>query len=245
MKVLRRALIVLIVGLACGPVAAQSSPPRFDVAPPGTIVKQLTVYLTGEAMNGKYLAVASRTQLAPAKGSVPAQYQPYLTIYAQNDANGASLYTRIYQSPGAGDKLGVLQKATNPNGSPLYYPFQELTLVGGAELMQPAVQQLVVATHAAAADCGGATVYALGITGGKLVAQLKVTNPCALGATIVAPKTANGLATLSFAGPYYNATAALCCPTKPRAVATVKWNGSKWTMTPNYFKLVAANAPAH
>ncbi len=117
MKVLRRALIVLIVGLACGPVAAQSSPPRFDVAPPGTIVKQLTVYLTGEAMNGKYLAVASRTQLAPAKGSVPAQYQPYLTIYAQNDANGASLYTRIFSRPAPATNSACCRRRRTPTGA--------------------------------------------------------------------------------------------------------------------------------
>jgi hypothetical protein len=218
--------------------------PTFDHAPPGTITKQLTVYLSGEAMNSKYVAVASRALLVAAKGDAPAQYQPYLTIYAQNNATQASQYTRIYQSPGANDRLHILEKATKSGDSPMYFPVQEVALVGVAELTRPTVQQLVVSTHATGADCGGATIYALGMNGTTLGVQLKVTNPCDLSARVVPAKAPNGLASLTLVGPYYNATAALCCPTKPRAQSTLRWTGGAWKMTPRYFTLASSKPGA-
>ena len=42
---------------------------------------------------------------------------------------------------------------------------------------------------------------------------------------------------IELAGPYYNASAPMCCPTKNSASAVLRYRGGKWVETPNYFKI--------
>jgi hypothetical protein len=115
----------------------------------------------------------------------------------------------------------------------MWFPVQQLHIVGAAKLMGSPTQQLVVQSHEMAADCGGATVtvFASG-PGDSVVRAVSVTNPCELTATI----GADG-ASIKLKGPYYSATAPMCCPTKNAASAVLRYNGGKWVETPNYFKI--------
>lgn len=66
-------------------------------------------------------------------------------------------------------------------------------------------------------------------------ATLSVKNPCDLSASIV--HGAHG-DSLQLAGPYYAANAALCCPTKERVTATLRFNNGTWTEQPRYFEIL-------
>lgn len=95
------------------------------------------------------------------------------------------------------------------------------------------VSQLVVASHEMAADCGSAavTVFATKF-GGNVGPVVTVSNPCDLSA-----KIGSDGASLELTGPYYNASAPLCCPTKNSASATLRFVNGKWSASPNYFKV--------
>ena len=208
----------------------------FDFPAPGIVAKQQVAYLIGDAMNGRYLAVASRVLLAPARGRYsPAQYQPYLTIYAQQPG-GEITWKRVYQSPSVVDRLKLIPRSTRPAPNAPYFPQTSLTLVGAAEFMQPAIQQLVITVHSASADCGGANTIVLGMDRpAHLVRRVAYQNSCSLSAKIksTAPDRP---ASLLLMGPYYAASAALCCPTKPHATATASWTRLGWKQRPSYFK---------
>jgi len=45
--------------------------------------------------------------------------------------------------------------------------------------------------------------------------------------------------TIVLHGPYYNASAPLCCPTKPNASAILRYANGRWTERPQYFKLAS------
>ena len=69
----------------------------------------------------------------------------------------------------------------------------------------------------------------------KVGQAVTLQNGCDLQAKIVTPSSGN--AYLLLTGPYYGPEAAMCCPTKNKASATLKFVNGKWVETPNYFKL--------
>jgi hypothetical protein len=218
-------ILVCVVAAAAQPTHGALVPP-----PPGGVVQNQRVYLNGQAMNGQWRAVASKKLVGASNGNQ--FYQWYLSIYAPRSA----AYRLRYQSPVNG---GPLERVTKANGASMWFPVQELRIVGAADLMRPGVQQLVVQSHEMAADCGSSTVTVFaGGPGGSVVPAASVANPCELSATIVRSDNS-----ISLAGPYYSATAPMCCPTKPKASAVLRYRGGRWIESPSYYKLYPGRLP--
>ncbi len=204
----------------------------FSPAPPGSAVQSQLVYLNGEAMHGQWRAVASKKLVGSANGN--SFYQWYLSIYAIDEAT----YRLKFQSPADGGPLAVVTQA---GGAKLWFPVQQLRIVGAAELMQPATQQLVVQSHEMAADCGASTVAVLTVNAaGQVVPAVSVRNGCELNASIVHGSNGDAIA---LSGPYYGPNAPLCCPTKTHASATLRYADGKWSVRPSYFSLFAGRFP--
>ena len=232
MAFLRAAVIAALVALisaAANIVAAEPPHPVFVPAPRGVVMKSQLFYPAGEGMQSQWRGVLSREFVG--KGSSQPFYQYYLSMY-QLDGN---TYRLRYRSPDNGGPFSQLAKA---HGSELWFPFQNGTIVGAAELMQPGVQQLVVASHQTGADCGSATVSVFGFDSraNKVIPEVSVRNGCELSARII-PSAGNNPASLLLTGPYYNKDAALCCPTKPRASAMLRYQGGRWIQTPRYYEV--------
>ncbi len=218
------AVAVAIGALASGAGALAQSQAAFAPPVPGTIVQNQIAYLTGANPDGQWRAVASKKLVGT--GSGQSFYQWYLSIYALR--RGA--YRLRYQSPRNG---GPLETVTQADGAKMWFPIAQLRVVGAAKLTGSAAQQLVVQSHEMAADCGGSTVTVFGSgPGDSVVRAVTVTNPCELRATVGADGTS-----IELAGPYYNASAPMCCPTKNSASAVLRYRGGKWVETPNYFKI--------
>ncbi len=199
----------------------------FAPAPPGTVVASQLAYLAGEAMHAQWRGVISKK--AVGTGSGETFYQWYVSIYQLDNTT----YRLRYQSPRDGGPLDKLSKAS---GASIWFPRQTAGIVGAAPLMGDAAEQLVVQTHQTGADCGmaGLTVFTFDPKSNKVVPAVTVQNACDLDAKLV--KNGDG-ASLLLSGPYYSANAPLCCPTKPKASATLKYANGKWLETPNYYKL--------
>jgi len=227
---------VIAVSIACIfgvlPVSG-AEPPHAAFVPvsPGVIVKSQLFYPAGEAMHSQWRAVMSKQLVG--KGSTQSFYQYYLSIY-QLDGNA---YKLRYQSPRDGGPFTKLSKAS---GAELWFPFQSGTIVGAGEFMRSGVQQVVVATHQTGADCGSAAVSVFGVdpTANKVVPEVSVQNGCDLNARVVAG-TGSSLASLLLTGPYYAKNAALCCPTKPNASATLRYQNGRWVQAPKYYEMSA------
>ncbi len=213
-----------------------AEPPHVTFVPkaPGTVTQSRLVYLSGEGMQSQWRGVASKKYLGASGGTK--FYQWYLSIYAID----GSTYHLKYRSPGSGGPLDVVEEAP---GSSMWFPMQDLSIVGAAELMEPSVQQLVVHSHQTGADCGTAHISVLGYdnASGKVVPEVVVDNGCELQAKIVHGTHGD---TLSLTGPYYGPKSALCCPTKPKATATLAYRNGKWVETPRYFDLYVKRFPA-
>jgi hypothetical protein len=226
MKLLTGLSLVLLA--ACSSVGAKQ---MYNNPPPGAVVQDVVVYLTGEGMSSQWHVVSSRVRVGKQNGKEIA-YQWYLSIYAPV-GNGWNLK---YRTPGGGTTL--LSKVTKARGAQLYFPMQSVRIVGGAELEQPTVQDAVVQIHESAADCGSSTVAVLGVTGRSFVVgpRVRVTNGCDLQASIV---KYGQMQAAQLTGPYYGPKAAMCCPTKPKATAKLTYSGSirGWSVTPNYYTI--------
>ena len=211
-------------GLQC--VAAEPPTTTFSPAPPGTVLQSKIVYLAGQAMHGQWRGVISKKLVGTSAGM--SFYQLYVSIY-KIDGN---VYTLRYQSPGNG---GPLDKVERTSDATMWFPAQDGSIVGAAQLMGPGVEQLVVATHQVGADCGSAnlTVFRYDSKTDKITPAVTLQNGCDLQAKIVTKATGN--AYLSLTGPYYGAHAAMCCPTKNKASATLTYTSGKWVESPNYF----------
>ncbi|HET9031016.1 MAG TPA: hypothetical protein VFN49_12655 [Candidatus Aquilonibacter sp.] len=222
--------------LVAGSVARAEEPPHpsFDPAPPGTVVDSKVVYLAGQAMHSQWRGVVSKK--AVGKDSTETFYQWYVSIY-QIDGN---TYHLRYQSPVNGGPLDALSKASGAN---MWFPRQSASIVGAGQLMESGVEQLVVASHQSGADCGSAdiTVFRYDAKTNKVVPAVTLENGCDLNAKIV--PSSNGLAALQLNGPYYGPKAPMCCPTKPKASATLKYANGKWVEAPNYFKFFPDSFP--
>jgi hypothetical protein len=125
----------------------------------------------------------------------------------------------------------------------MYFPHEQLTIVGTGELERSGVQDVVVQSHAFAADCGMATIAVFGAkavgTTFAVDPRVTVSNACSLTASVVK----NGaLQAVRLTGPYYAKNAALCCPTKPSARAMLSFAGGSWSVKPDYFTISASLA---
>ena len=172
------------------------------------------------AGNGtKWHAAVSSTPVGHGDGRTFSQWT--ISIY-----HGEKL---AYQSPRDGGPLTTVTKA---NGADMWFPAQSASIVGAAALMGDSSQQLVVQSHETGADCGSATVtvFRYDKTTGKVVPAVTVQNGCDLTA-----KISGKIVELS--GPYYGPKAAMCCPTRPHATATLVYRKGKWEEAPRYYTL--------
>ena len=210
--------------------------PHFDVAPPGQVVQKTVAYLTGEAMHSKWYVVVSRKLVGKNMGKTPV-YQWYLSFYAPDGNDGGKL---AYELPNSSHEL--LSRVTKAHGAEMYFPMQDLKIVGAAEFEQTGVQDVVVWDHQAGADCGTADVTVFGANAkGNVEQRVHVENGCTLDATIAKH---GALSAVQLTGPYYAPNAALCCPTKPKATALLSYKNPAWSMSPNYF-IISASLAAH
>ena len=222
--------LALALAVAPNARAGADEPPNttFSPRPPGTVTQSQLVYLAGQAMHSQWRAIASEVSLGPtAAGGEFEQW--YLSIYAIDDTT----YRLKYQSPANGAPLDLV---TRVNGGG-WYPDEDLTIVGSGVFEAPAIEQLVVQSYEAEADCGMGTVtifaYDFATNGVRPVAV--VHNYCKLSAAIVHGANADSIL---LTGPYYSSTAALCCPTTASVTATLRYAGGKWIETPQYFPIV-------
>ena len=190
--------------------------------PPGQIVQQMTAYLAGEAMNSRYQLVTSRIRVSNAN------WQWFLTIYRQRGDG----FSQVYQSPSRSDALNLVPLAQRVGGTMTYLPTMNVRLIGKGEFMSAGRQEAVILVHQAGADCGSTAVSILRTDPmhGTVRLAAQVSNPCDLAATIQGHS-------IVLSGPYYNATAALCCPTQAHARAILAYGSGRWTLHPAYFKL--------
>lgn len=227
-----RAIVATIAAaLVCGVSAsAQTSNGPMVPKPPGTIVQSAFVHFNRVAPNSQWRAVASKQHLGSSNGRQ--FYQWYLSFYGSRQ----QAYRLRYQSPTSG---GPLARVVKGNGTDMWFPVQELRIVGAASLTREDAQQLVVQSHEMAADCGSATVavFAEG-SGASVIPAVSVANPCELTATIAPDKDS-----IVLRGPYYGPKAALCCPTKAAASAVLRYRSGQWIESPNYYKLYVGHLP--
>ncbi len=223
------AAMLIVVGTAV--VRAQNpAHPVFRPAPPGVVLQMQAVDMGGTAMHALWQAVLSRKVVGVGHGRT--FYQEYLSIYAPERAG----YRLRYRSPGGKMPFDTVAKV---NGVPLWFPVQNAKIVGAGTFMGPGRQQLVVESQQAAADCGTAHVdlFAYDAQRHAIVPVLAVENGCDLQAGIVRTKGGDAL---RLTGPYYAEGAALCCPTKPKAVALLHFVNAtgRWVQSRPYFTIL-------
>jgi hypothetical protein len=224
----------MLAVLALASRAAAEEPPNYtyDVSAPGTIVQNQLLYLAGDAMHSQWRAIVSKKLLGKANGT--AFYQWYLSIYAID----GTTYKLKYQSPRDGGPLSVV---TKPSGADLWLPVQSVKIDAPVQLVAQGKDNLVVESHEMAADCGGAIVSVFAADdAGKVVPAVSARNGCDLTAQPVNSKAG---ASLTLIGPYYGPNAAMCCPTKPKASATLRYANGKWVETPDYYELFVGKLP--
>lgn len=222
---------VIVACAACALAVCVFAAARYSPAPPGQIVQRLSAYFTGDAKDGRYEVVTSRKLVGQEDGK-PA-YQWYLTIYAPAGEG----YVQSWQSPGP--RSALLSRVSRARGAERYFPSQTLWTAGAARLMGGSAQQVIVKSREIGADCGSVSLAILfadpkhaDIVGPAVV----LSNPCDLDAQIHGDH-------LTLQGPYYSPNAPLCCPTKPRAIATLRYRNGGWIESPRYFKLTLEHAP--
>ncbi len=236
---MRSAVALVCALLACVPLvaSAQGNMP-FDVRPPGDIVQKSAMSL-GPAAKANFVGVVSRKDLRLGDHSTERRYQPYFTLYQA--AAGDKALRRVYQSPSGSDPIKLVPKLQPiPNTPGVWMPgYADVRIVGSAQLMQPGTSQLVIRVYSSAADCGAATVHVLafGSNDQRLHDVVHVENYCRLEATLQPPG-------ISLTGPYYDRSAALCCPTKNKATALLRYDpkSDKWLIAPQYFRLSPGQA---
>lgn len=213
-----------------------ASKPHYDVAPPGQIVQDTLAYLTGEGMHSAWHIVASRELAGKNMGKTPV-YQWYLSFYAPDGEGGGKL---VYRLPNKDGEL--LSRVTKAKGAEMYFPLQDVKIVGAAEFERAGVQDVVVWDHQSGADCGDADVTLFGADAKDGVVQrVHVQNACSLSTKIV---KRGGLSGVELSGPYYGPKAPMCCPTKPKARALLAYSDGRWSVNPNYY-IISASLAAH
>lgn len=226
----RNLVLILAAAFAFTAVASADEPPNYTYSPqpPGTIVQSQVFYPAGEAMHSQWRAVLSRKAVGHDEKTT--FYQWYLSIYAID----GTVYHLRYQSPKNPVPFDTVAKA---NGANLWFPVQDASIAGVGELMGPGVQQVVIASHQMAADCGSGRVDVLFQDAAMqmIIPTLSIENGCDLSAKLVTDS--KGVA-LAVTGPYYGPHAAMCCPTKPKVTAIFRFTSKGWTQTPKYFEVM-------
>ena len=208
--------------------------PRFAPPVPGAVRQNATVFLSGQGMSSHWQAITSRKIAGRMNGKTPV-YQWWLSVYSPPNGDTAKLALR---SPGSADLLPKVEKA---HGADAYFPSEDITIVGGAQLEHPQVDDLVTVSHVIGADCGMATVAIIGADERFHTAiRARVDNYCDLKAAIVNDGDTQAL---KITGPYYTKNTPLCCPAKPKVTATLRFRGGKWVMTPACFPLRVMRQP--
>lgn len=225
-----------LVLIACSAAGAGAGPKaHYDVAPPGQVVQDTVAYLSGEAMHSAWHVVASRKLAGKQMGKDPV-YQWYVSFYAPAQ-NGLKL---VYQLPNKDGEL--LSRVTKADGAEMYFPQQDVKIVGAAELEQSGVQDVVVWDHQSGADCGSVDVTVFGADAAMHVQQrVHVQNGCSLEAKIVKRGSRSAV---QLKGPYYGPKAPMCCPTKPNASALLSFANGTWRVSPRYY-VISASLAAH
>jgi hypothetical protein len=179
-------------------------------------------------MHNQWRAVLSKKLVGSAHGT--SFYQWYLSFYAIDGA----VYRLKYRSPDAAVPFSHVTKA---QGASIWFPVQDAKIVGVGEFMGPGSQQLVVQSHEASADCGTARVdvFFFGSAMQTVMTTLSAQNYCDLSASVV--RSAHG-DSLQLTGPYYAGNAPLCCPTKPKVTATLRFSNGSWIQQQRYFKIL-------
>lgn len=201
--------------------------PILSPAPPGRVAQNVGAYLSGDGMSSRWRVVTSKTLAGKMMGKTPV-YQWTLSIYSPPDGNRAQL---AFRSPGLSDLIPTVQRASNAQ---MYFPVEAVKIAGTGALERPGVDDIVVVTHAAGADCGIATVSILGAgPNGDVAVRHQISNYCDLEAQIVHE---GKLDALRLTGAYYAHNSPVCCPAKPRVTAMLRYRNGQWTVAPRYFK---------
>lgn len=226
------AAVILTAVVAFAATARADEPRKYTYSPqpPGAIVQSQVFYPAGEAMHSQWRAVLSRKALGN-DARTRTFYQWYLSIYAID----GTVYRLKYQSPKSPVPFATVERA---NGASLWFPVQDGSIAGVGELMGPGAQQVVVASHQMAADCGSGRVDVLFQDAAMqaIMPTLSIENGCDLAAKVITDS--KGVA-LAVTGPYYGPNAPMCCPTKPKVTAVFRFvNNKGWVQSPKYFKVL-------
>ncbi|MBC5804951.1 MAG: hypothetical protein DLM53_06565 [Candidatus Eremiobacter antarcticus] len=233
------ALIVCSALLTLMPLGASAKGGAFDVRPPGDTMQKIPMTL-GPGRAANFVAIVSREYLQSAGRSSRPRFQPYFSLY--RSVAGPAPLRRVYVSPSGSDPLKLVPRMQRiPNAPGVWMPgYVDVRIVGSAPLMQSGASQLVIRVYSSAADCGSATVHvlALGARDGRLHDVVQAQNYCRLEAAL----QPGGVA---LRGPYYADNAALCCPTKTKASAFLRYDRKNrtWVIAPKYFRLFPAGMP--
>jgi hypothetical protein len=181
-----------------------------------------TVSLT-DATGTKYQAEVTHRVLQAKTATTPEIDQPAVTIYKVTSSGRSKVWT----APPA-----VVPTVQRVSKSPMGWLPLELTVssLGAARLIPSAGDQLVFAVHEASADCGSASVAVIGLGGGHPAAVASVQNPCSLAVAVTATR-------LILSGPGYKRSDPLCCPSTPKAQASLAYSDGAWRLTPHVFTL--------
>jgi hypothetical protein len=181
-----------------------------------------TVNLT-DASGTKYQAELTRHVLQAKTATTPEIDQPAVTIYRVTSSGR----TKVWTAPPT-----VVPTVQRVSKSPMGWLPLELTVtsLGAARLIPGAGDQLVFAVHEASADCGSASVAVIGLGGGHPADVATVQNPCSLALAVTATR-------LILSGPGYKRSDPLCCPSTPKAQASLAYSDGAWRLTPHVFTL--------
>lgn len=234
-----RPLIALVCAFfAFAPGAAGAKTSMIDYWPWKGVLAQKMHVVLGPGRGTKYVAMVWHEPLGTERGSAP-RFQPEFVLY-RADGFGKGL-APVYRSPIRGDSLQLVPEMQPiPNTPGVWMPgYVDVRIVGSAQLMGPGENQLVVRIYSSAADCGAATVHVLAVgPGDRLHDVVRAENYCSLEAALQPPG-------IALKGPYYDPNAPLCCPTKNKATALLRYDrkSGKWLIAPQYFRLSSSLAP--
>lgn len=181
-----------------------------------------TVVLVGPG-GVKYQAVLTQRTLQAKTSTTPQITQSTVAIYRVT-LGGRE---KIWISPSS-----VVPKVHRVSDYPMGW--QPLVLLvsslTAASLVPGQGQQLVFSVHQSSADCGSASVHVIGLGEGSAHELASVQNFCDLTFTVSKDH-------LALKGPAYKSSDPLCCPSMPKAQATLSYSSGQWKLTPSYYKL--------
>lgn len=192
------------------------------------LAEHSTVTLIGPG-GGKYQAVLTQRTLQAKTSTTPEITQSTVAIYRVT-LGGRE---KVWVAPSS-----VVPKVRRVSDYPMGW--QPLVLLvsalTAASLVPGQGQQLVFSVHQSSADCGSASVHVIGLGVGTAHELASVQNFCDLTFTVSKDH-------LILKGPAYKSSDPLCCPSMPKAQATLSYSSVQWKLTPNYYKLTVPPKP--